>query len=87
MAAFEAAGDPGRFPEAGPPYQPLKLYYHATFSRARLGGRPREGRWPAGSRARSPSGWSGDEEEDDIPEPVVTAQVDVAVCWAGGATP
>ena len=36
VAAFEAAGDPDRFPEAGPPYQPLKLYYHATFSRARL---------------------------------------------------
>ena len=26
-AAFEAAGDPDRFSEAGPPYSPAKLYY------------------------------------------------------------
>jgi mycothiol S-conjugate amidase len=25
--AFDAAGDPGRFPEAGEPWQPSKLYY------------------------------------------------------------
>ncbi|BBF99842.1 MULTISPECIES: mycothiol conjugate amidase Mca [Pseudonocardia] len=36
MAAWEAAGDPARFPEAGPPWQPLKLYYGHGFSRARL---------------------------------------------------
>ncbi len=34
VAAFEAAGDPERFPEAGPPYEPLKLYY-TVWSRAR----------------------------------------------------
>lgn len=27
VAAFDAAGDPERFPEAGPPFTPLKLYY------------------------------------------------------------
>ena len=27
VPAFEAAGDPDAFPEAGPPWQPLKLYY------------------------------------------------------------
>jgi mycothiol S-conjugate amidase len=27
LAAFEAAGDPARFPEAGAPYQVAKLYY------------------------------------------------------------
>jgi mycothiol S-conjugate amidase len=27
LAAFQAAGDPDRFPEAGPAYQPAKLYY------------------------------------------------------------
>jgi mycothiol S-conjugate amidase len=26
-AAFDAAGDPGRYPEAGPPWTPSKLYY------------------------------------------------------------
>ena len=35
LAAFDAAGDPDRFPEAGPPYQPLKLYY-TVWMRARL---------------------------------------------------
>lgn len=34
--AFAAAGDPGAFPEAGPAWQPLKLYYNQTFSRARI---------------------------------------------------
>ena len=36
MAAFEAAGDPTRFPEAGEPWQPLKLYYNHTFHKDRL---------------------------------------------------
>src|SRR5262245_20880170 len=27
IAAFDAAGDPERYPEAGEPWQPLKLYY------------------------------------------------------------
>jgi mycothiol S-conjugate amidase len=36
MAAFEAAGDPTRFPEAGAPWQPLKLYYNFTFHKERL---------------------------------------------------
>jgi len=34
VPAFEAAGDPDAFPEAGPPWQPLKLYYSA-WARAR----------------------------------------------------
>jgi mycothiol S-conjugate amidase len=33
--AFEAAGDPARYPEAGEPWQPLKLYYHHGFHRER----------------------------------------------------
>ena len=36
MLAFEAAGDPDRFPDAGEPWQPLKLYYSHGFSRARM---------------------------------------------------
>ena len=35
-AAFDAAGDPDRFPASGEPWQPLKLYYHMTFSLARV---------------------------------------------------
>jgi len=36
VSAFEAAGDPERFPEAGEPWTPLKLYYSHGFSRRRL---------------------------------------------------
>jgi mycothiol S-conjugate amidase len=36
VAAFDAAGDPERFPSAGEPWQPLKLYYSHGFSRARM---------------------------------------------------
>ena len=36
IAAYEAAGDPSRFPDAGEPWQPLKLYYNLTFHKARL---------------------------------------------------
>src|SRR5512143_347517 len=37
VEAFEAASDPERHPDLGlPPWQPLKLYYHLTFHKARL---------------------------------------------------
>jgi mycothiol S-conjugate amidase len=36
MAAFEASGDPEAFPEAGEPWQVLKLYYNGGFSRQRI---------------------------------------------------
>jgi mycothiol S-conjugate amidase len=36
VAAFDAAGDPDRFPLAGEPWQPLKLYYSHGFSKARV---------------------------------------------------
>ena len=36
MAAVVAAGDPEAFPHAGPAWQPLKVYYNQTFSRARI---------------------------------------------------
>ncbi len=35
MVAFDAAGDPDRYPDAGQPWQPLKLYYH-MWSRQRM---------------------------------------------------
>ncbi len=35
VAAFEAAGDPEAYPDAGEPWQPLKLYYHHAFHRER----------------------------------------------------
>ncbi len=36
VAAYDAAGDPDRYPDAGEPWQPLKLYYHMGFSRQRV---------------------------------------------------
>jgi mycothiol S-conjugate amidase len=36
VAAFDAAADPDKFPEAGEPWQPSKLYYTHGFSRARM---------------------------------------------------
>jgi mycothiol S-conjugate amidase len=36
VVAFDAAGDPDRFPDAGPPWQPSKLYYSGfSFRRIR----------------------------------------------------
>jgi mycothiol S-conjugate amidase len=36
VRAWELAGDPEALPEAGPPWQPLKLYYQHTFHRDRI---------------------------------------------------
>jgi len=36
VAAFDAAGDADRFPDAGQPWQPLKLYYVHGLSRAQM---------------------------------------------------
>jgi mycothiol S-conjugate amidase len=36
VAAFDAAADPDAYPELGPPWQILKLYYSFAFHRARM---------------------------------------------------
>lgn len=36
VAAFDAAGDAERYPDAGAPWQPHKLYYHMMFSKAKV---------------------------------------------------
>ena len=36
MSAFAAAGDPAAYPNAGQPWQPLKLYYNQTHSGGRI---------------------------------------------------
>ena len=35
MVAFETAGDPEKYPEAGPAWQPQKMYYNQGFNRPR----------------------------------------------------
>jgi mycothiol S-conjugate amidase len=36
MAAFAAAGDRGAYQHAGPPWQPLKIYYNQTLTKGRI---------------------------------------------------
>ncbi|MFN2624676.1 MAG: mycothiol conjugate amidase Mca [Mycobacteriales bacterium] len=36
VAAFDAAGDPDRFPDAGEPWSPLKLYYMQPYHKQRV---------------------------------------------------
>ena len=36
IEAFEAAADPDRYPDCGEPWRPAKLYYFATFHKARF---------------------------------------------------
>jgi mycothiol S-conjugate amidase len=36
VVAFDAPGDPDRYPGTGEPWQPLKLYYHMGFSKERF---------------------------------------------------
>ena len=36
VAAFEAAADPDAYPDCGEPWQPLKLYYFASFHGAKF---------------------------------------------------
>ncbi len=82
VAAFDAAGDPGRYPDAGEPFQPLKLYYFASFSRHRIevlhqGAIDRGLESPY---AKWLERWDEEVDADGErwPEPVITTQVDVA---------
>ena len=36
VEAFEAAGDPARYPGTGDPWQPSKLYYDSSFTREKI---------------------------------------------------
>lgn len=79
VAAFDAAGDAGWHPEAGPPFQPLKLYYHAAHTRQRFealhnGALERGIETPYGEWLEH---WE-EEEGPDYSDPVITTQVDVA---------
>lgn len=81
VAAFDAAGDPARYPGAGEPFQPLKLYYFASFSRRRLQ-MLHEGALERGVEspfAKWMERWDKEDEArgEVIPEPEITTQVDV----------
>ena len=86
VAAFEAAGDPSRFPEAGPPFQPLKLYYPPPSAGSGSSGSTR-GR-SSGDRARSPSGWSaGTRRRTASPTRRSPPRSTWPPGWAAAATP
>jgi mycothiol S-conjugate amidase len=79
VEAFEAAADPDRYPGAGEPWQPLKLYYDRGFSRTKIisfhEAMLAEGR-------ESPfADWLERWDDDDSeprPEPVVTTRIECA---------
>jgi len=74
VEAFEAAGDPERYPGTGEPWQPLKLYYDRGFSRKRMIAVHEA---MLALRGESPfSEWL--DRWGDRPEPNVTTQVHVA---------
>ena len=76
VAAFDAAGDPDRYPEAGTPWTPLKLYYTSWMMRSTA-----QGLWRA-VRERGLPITFGDPEATDPPEfgtpdDLVTTRIDV----------
>ena len=75
MAAFDAAGDPARWPEAGAPWRPAKLYYTAVARSAirHFGRLMRE----AGIEVPFEDG-EASESEIGIADELITTQVDVS---------
>jgi mycothiol S-conjugate amidase len=74
--AFDEAGDSGRFPDAGAPWEPSKLYYFATFSKQRFSQLLEAAR---AEGIETPfDEWIDRWEEEGFEEPTVTTQVDVA---------
>ncbi|MGP7960347.1 mycothiol conjugate amidase Mca [Sanguibacter sp. A247] len=75
-AAWDAAGDPERFPEAGEPWTPLKLYYNHDFSMNRIR-TIHEAMVDAG--LESPFGeWVESRAAREIVERVVTTRIEIS---------
>jgi mycothiol S-conjugate amidase len=74
VEAFEAAADPDRYADCGEPWQPLKLYYFATFHKARIRAlhQEMEQRGLKSSYAEWLERW---EDDPDRPEPEITTRV------------
>ena len=73
VAAFEAASDPARWPDAGPPWRPAKLYYTAVARSAIKNLR----RVMSEAGIETPFG-DGPEPEIGIADELITTQVDVS---------
>ena len=74
--AFTAAGDPDRFPEAGPPWAPMKLYYFATFTKKRF--QILNDAVVAEGGEAPYAGWLENWDAMGFDEPEITTQIDVA---------
>ena len=73
VAAFDAAGDPERYPDAGEPWQPLKLYYDVGLvARAHRGRAPGD----AGPRPGVPY-WDLLKERENWQQREITTRVPV----------
>ncbi len=74
VEAFEAAGDPDRYPGNGEPWAPLKLYYDRGFNKKRM---MLIHETLLAEGLESPfEDWI--ERSKDWPEPVITTQIDCA---------
>jgi len=85
VAAWEAAADPDAYPDSGTPWQPLKMYYFASFHRAKFVAYHEEmlrrglespytkifEEWEAQARERAASG----KAQDERPELEITTRV------------
>lgn len=77
IEAFEAAGDPDRYPDCGEPWQPLKLYFFVTFHRAKFTALhekliERGLESPYAERLRE---WTDDDDEDKRRQHEITTSV------------
>jgi mycothiol S-conjugate amidase len=74
--AFQEAGNPDAYPEAGAPWRPNKLYHHATFTKQRMLALHEEA-LQAG--IESPfAGWLEHWDTIGFVEPEITTQIDVS---------
>jgi len=74
--AFHEAGDPTRFPVAGVPWAPSKLYYFATFTKKRM--QILNDAAVARGIETPYAGWLEHWDEFGFEEPLITSQVDVS---------
>jgi len=73
IAAFDAAGDPEKYPDAGEPWQPLKLYYDVAWSMARIEAEHQE----MVDRGLESPYWELLKERENWPQREVTTRVPV----------
>ncbi len=73
--AFFEAGDPERFPEAGPAWAPSKLYYFATFSKRRM--QILSDAADAEGVEHPYAGWLANWDSMGFEDPDITTQIDV----------